>query len=98
MRTARENEILRRGVLGSEEVVVDAPGCPYESIQDVRGRGDDVFLEPKVAGFIGEGNASFLHVVVEGREGAFGGVEIFLFARFFVGANQNRDSLPLRER
>jgi len=91
-------EILRRGMLGSEEVVVDAPGRPDESIQDVRGRGDDVFLEPKVAGFIGEGDASSLNVVVEGREGAFGGIEIFFFARFFVGANQNRDSLPLRER
>ena len=51
-------EILSGGVFRGEKVIVDSPERPDESVEDVRGRGDDVFLEPEVAGFVGEGDAA----------------------------------------
>src|SRR5438874_8022284 len=55
-------------VLGREKVVVNAPGCPDKSVENVRGRGDDIFLEPEVAGFVSEGNASILDWIVKAGE------------------------------
>jgi len=43
-------------IFGRQKVIVHAPCGPDESVQNVRGRRDDVFLEPEIAALIGEGN------------------------------------------
>jgi hypothetical protein len=58
---------------------------------------DDVLLKPEIAGFVGEGNASFFDGMLETYEGGAHGVEVTRVAGFFVGARQERDSLPLRQ-
>ena len=77
-----QEEILRGAVFSGEEVIVDSPERPDESVQDVSGRRDDVFLEPEVAGFVGEGNAAIRDRMLKADEGAAGCVEISWDRRF----------------
>ena len=52
------------------------PRSPDESIQYVGGGRDDVFLEPQVAGLVGEGDAAVVHGLTGSWRGRAGGVEI----------------------
>src|SRR5579859_3215294 len=89
---------LMRGMVAScQEVVIDSPQSPDESVEDVCGRRHDVFLKPEVPGFVGEGYAALVNGPLKAGEGLAGGIEITRVAGFFVGANQKRDSLPLRQ-
>ena len=81
-------QIACAGILRGEPVIVDSPECPDKSVEDVRGRGDEVLLEPEVSGFVGEGYASFGDRALEADEGLAGLVQIFGIAGFLVSANQ----------
>ena len=67
---------LRSAFFRRQRVVIDAPERPDKSIEDVRGRRDDVLLKPEVAGFVGEGYASFFDGTLETYEGGARGVEV----------------------
>src|SRR5207248_9208572 len=90
-------KVLRGFFVGGQEIVVYAPKSPDESVQNVRRRRDDVFLEPEVAGFVGESNTAISNLTLKTHEGALSGLEIARLSRLFMSPNQHRDSLPLRQ-
>src|SRR5277367_882558 len=53
-------QIPRRGVASRKRIVVNFPDRPEETIQNMRGRRDDVFLEPKIAALVGEADSAFV--------------------------------------
>jgi hypothetical protein len=55
----------------------------------VRGRGDDVLLKPEIAGFVGEGHASFFNRALETFEGDARCVKVTHVAGFCMGAHQD---------
>ena len=73
---AKREQFLRSAFFRRQRVVIDAPERPDKSIEDVRGRRDDVLLKPEVAGFVGEGYASFFDGTLETYEGGARGVEV----------------------
>ncbi len=74
------------------------PRCPDESVKNVGGGRDDVFLEPQVPRFIRKGDASIIHGDMEAGESALGRLQISRVTGFLVRTHQYGDSLPLRER
>src|SRR5580693_9814930 len=91
-------QVSRDGAFRRQKIIVDAPCRPDESIKNVRRRGNNVFLEPKVAAFVGECNAALDGCFEEGVEGPLCSYEICVGASFAIGANQQRNSLALSKR
>src|ERR1051325_2371771 len=90
-------KLLYGRVASCQEVAMHSPQSPDDSVQDVRGRINDVFLKPEVPGFVGEGYAALVKGLLKAGEGLAGGIEITRVAGFFVGANQSGNSLPLAQ-
>src|SRR2546427_4472839 len=61
---------------GSKEVVIDTPTSPNKAIQDMSGRGDNIFLEPGMTTFIHVYNTTLIYGVQEGRKGPQSRIQI----------------------
>src|ERR1700685_43853 len=69
-------EIMGRSFAGGEEIIVNAPCGPDESVQNVSRRRNDVLFEPEIALLVGEDNSACANGLEETSESALCGVEI----------------------
>jgi len=88
-------QISCRSISRRQKIVVDTPGSPDESIQNVRGRRDDVLLEPKNAFVVAERNSTIVRRFEKCDERTFGGCEIRIAPRFAMSSDKEGDSLAL---
>src|SRR5579862_8323972 len=65
---AAQKEVMSRSIPRSENVIVDSPQGPYESVQDMGRRRNNVLLEPKMSVGIGEGNTSVFDRLLKARK------------------------------
>ncbi len=63
-----QKEIMSRGIPRRENVIVDSPQSPDESIQNMGRRRNNVLLEPKISGGIGEGDTSVFDRLLKARK------------------------------
>jgi hypothetical protein len=87
---------LGRFVGCGKEVILNAPKRPDETVENVRRWRHDVFLEPKVAGLVGESDSTLGDGALKAHEGTLGRLEIERVPRFLMSAHQRRNALPLR--
>src|SRR5260370_1078088 len=78
-----------------QEIVPHAPGRPDESIKDVGGRRDDVFLKPKISTLVCISDTTLVRGAKKTAESAPRSVEISRVRGFLVSANQERNPLTL---
>src|SRR5579872_636049 len=90
-------EVLRSLAPCGEEIVVNTPRSPDETVQNVGRRRDYVLLKPDIATFVGEGHSTLVSGLEEALESTGGLFQVCTVASFTMGSNQQRDTLPLRQ-
>jgi len=80
----------------SQQEIVNPPKCPDESVQDVRGRGDNILLEPETATRIHVRDPALVDADQEASERHCRRLQIFPLTAVGMGTEQERDSLTLR--
>ena len=73
------------------------PASPYESVDYVGRRRNDVLLNPVIAFAVDVGDATLLSGLREAVEGPFGCLHVPVIARLPVSTDQHGDSLALRQ-
>ena len=73
-----------------------SPHGPYEPIQDVGRRRDDILLDPEMSPLVSESDSTFGRGIGEAQECLLGCFEIRRITRFAVTSQQEGNPLSLR--